>query len=176
MDGTEGRCSSVIKRVSAIPPQTSWLEPILASRVWLLTAATGSTIGALLHVVVALSGRADWVAYFRAPAVIVSLVRDGNWLGALAGLIIAALMQVAGLYALAAAGVLPRLPMMQTALAILAAIGTLRGLIIPLSLLFSPTLIDRYVTFDWVAAMIWGGIGICFAVGAAQAFTGSVKV
>ena len=151
------------------------LATILSSRTWLLIAALGSTLGALLHLVVALSWRADWIAYFRAPAIIVRLVRDGSWLGALVGLVIAALMQVAGFYALAAAGILPRLPMTRTALIFLAVIGMLRGFAIPISLLFSPNLIHRYVMFDWIAASIWGCLGICFAVGAVQTFARGVR-
>lgn len=152
------------------------MKPILRSRAWLLVAALGSTIGALLHVVVALSRRADWVAYFRAPAAIIRLVHDGNWLGALIGLLIAALMQLAGLYAFSAAGIVWRLPMMKTALVVLAVIGTVRGLAIPISLLFSPTLIKQYAMFDWVAATIWGSLGICFALGAARTFIGEISV
>ena len=77
-------------------------------------------------------------------------------------------MQIAGLYALSADGILPRLPLTRTALIVLAAIGLLRGALVPASLLLQPTLIDRYVTFDWVAAAIWGSMGLCFAVGAAH--------
>jgi len=138
-----------------------------SSRRWLLAAGLGSTAGALLHVVVALSGRADWVAFFRAPAIIVQSMRDGGWLGPLTGLAIGALMQIAGCYAFSGAGLLPRLPLLRTALILLAAIGLLRGLFVPLSLLVHPPLITRYGMFEWVAAAIWGGIGLCFAIGAA---------
>jgi len=137
------------------------------SRLWLWAAAFGSTSGALLHFVVALSGRADWVAYFRAPTVIVQSVRDGGWLGPAAGVAIGILMQIAGLYALSADGVIPRLPLTRAALITLAVIGLLRGALVPASLLLQPTLINRYVPFDWVAAAIWGSMGLCFAVGAA---------
>jgi len=146
------------------------------SRIWLWAAAFGSTSGALLHFVVALSGRADWVAYFRAPAVIVQSVRDGSWWGAMAGVAIGVLMQIAGLYALSADGILPRLPLTRTALIVLAAIGLLRGALVPASLLLQPTLIDRYVTFDWVAAAIWGSMGVCFAVGAASTAAAATRV
>jgi hypothetical protein len=145
------------------------VSPELKSPIWLLAAALGCTGGALLHLVVAVSGRADWVAYFRAPAAIVQSVRDGGWLGPLSGLAIAALMQLAGCYALSAAGLVRHLPLLRTGLVALAAIGLLRGLIIPLSVLADPVLIARYQTFDWVAAAIWGSIGLCFAVGAVQA-------
>jgi len=141
-----------------------------SSRRWLLAAGLGSTAGALLHVVVALSGRADWVAFFRAPAIIVQSMRDGGWLGPLSGLAIGALMQIAGCYAFSGAGLLPRLPLLRTALIVLAAIGLLRGLLVPLSLAIQPALIARYQTFDWVATAIWGGIGLCFAMGSVKLF------
>jgi hypothetical protein len=81
----------------------------LKSPFWVLAAAVGCTGGAVLHLVVALSGRADWVEYFRAPTAIVQSMRDGGWLGPLSGLAIAALMQLAGCHALSAAGLVPRL-------------------------------------------------------------------
>ena len=146
------------------------------SRLWLWAAALGSTGGALLHFVVALSGRADWVAYFRAPAVVVQSVRDGGWLGAMAGVVIGILMQIARLYAFSADGIIPRLPLTRTALIVLAVIGLLRGALVPASLLVQPTLIDRYVTFDWVAAAIWGSIGLCFAMGAALTAAAATRV
>lgn len=137
-------------------------------RRWLLAAGLGSTAGALLHVVVALSGRADWVAFFRAPAIIVRSMRDGGWLGPLTGLAIGALMQIAGCYAFSGAGLLPRLPLLRPGLIVLAATCLLRGLLVPLSLLVHPALITRYERFDGVAAAIWGGIGLCFAIGTAR--------
>jgi hypothetical protein len=48
------------------------------------------------------------------------------------------------------------------------AIGLLRGAIIPLSVLAHPALIARYQTFDWVAAALWGSIGLCFGAGQAM--------
>jgi hypothetical protein len=129
----------------------------------------------LLHLVVALSGRADWVAYFRAPAAIVQSMRDGGWLGPLSGLAIAALMQLAGCYALSAAGAIRRLPLLRTGLVALATLGLLRGLIIPLSLLAYPALVAGYQTFDWVAATIWGSIGLCFAIGAAGSLSPEMR-
>ena len=145
----------------------------LDRRFWLLLAGIGSTAGALLHVVVVISGNADWYSYFEAPPWVVESVRDGTWLGPLAGLIIAALMQAAGLFAFSAARAIPRLPFLKSALVTLSAIGLVRGsLIVPL-VFYHPEHMPPLRMFDWVAAAIWTLMGVCFTIGARQTFKGA---
>lgn len=141
---------------------------IIGSPVWLYMAGSGALAGAALHIGVTLSGRADWVAYFRAPEVIVRSMRDGGLLGPVAGLMIGFLMLMAGLYAFSAAGVLPRLPLQRTSVIVLAVIGLGRGLLLVPLIMLRPALLTRLPTFDWVASGIWLSIGLCYAVGAWQ--------
>ncbi len=145
---------------------------VFHQRLWLLVAGFGSTAGALLHVVVVISGRADWYYYFEAPPWVVQSVRDGTWVGPVSGLIIAALMQAAGLFAFSAAGVTVRLPLLKSALVALSVIGILRGLLIVPLLFYRPERMPPLRMFDWVAAIIWALMGFCFSVGAWQTIKG----
>ena len=135
-------------------------------RLWPLLAGIGATGGAVLHVVLVISWRPDWYRYFEAPEWVVQSVEEGDWSGPAIGLVIAALIQAAGLFAFSAARLIPRLPLLRAALVTLAAIGILRGLaIFPLVIAY-PELLPRLRPFDWVAAFIWGFLGVCFACAA----------
>lgn len=139
-----------------------------SNRGWILLAAVIASAGAAIHAGATLGGAA-WYAFFRAPPAIVASAQAGTWLAPVSALVIAALMAICAAYALSAAGVIRRLPLLRTALATIAGICLLRGLLlIPLAIK-RPDLVD---TFETVAGAIWLLAGIGFAVGfrAAQAW------
>lgn len=131
---------------------------------WLHLSGWGALAGALIHVA-AIAGGPSWFHFFRAPPQVVESARAGTWLAPVSALAIAAAMALCAAYAFSAAGRLPRLPLMRTALAAIAAICLLRAAgTIPIYL-YWPQLID---TFEIVAAIIWGAIGLGFAAGFRQ--------
>lgn len=128
---------------------------------WLQLSGWGALAGALIHVA-AIAGGPAWFFYFRAPPPVVASARDGTWLAPVSALTIAAAMALCAAYAFSAAGRLPRLPLMRTALATIATICLLRAVAtIPIYLVW-PQLID---TFEVIAGIIWGVIGLGFGIG-----------
>ncbi|MBI3285481.1 MAG: hypothetical protein HYZ65_11635 [Burkholderiales bacterium] len=135
---------------------------------YLLFAAAGAFLGGLLHVVIALANRPEWIAFFRAPDWVVQSASQGTWLAPVSGLVIAGLMWLCSVYACSAAGLLPRLPRLplpRTGLFTTAAICLLRGVILLPLLLWHPRLLQHIDTFEVAAALIWFAIGLCFALG-----------
>jgi len=128
---------------------------------WLQLSGWGALAGALIHVA-AIAGGPEWFLYFRAPPQVVESARAGTWLAPVSALAIAGAMALCAAYAFSAAGRLPRLPLMRTALATIAAICLLRAVSTIPIYLYWPHLID---TFEVVAGIVWGVIGLGFAMG-----------
>lgn len=143
-------------------------------RLWPFLAGIGCTAGALLHVAVAASGNPDWYNFFEAPPAVVQSAREGSWAAPVTTLIIAALMQLAGLFAFSAAKTLPRLPLLKTALVTLAMVGILRALVIIPIYFHPPPSMPPFRVFDGIAALIWGAIGVFFLIGAWQTIKGDL--
>lgn len=106
---------------------------MLVKRAFFLAAAI-LFVGALLHVGVLIAGP-RWIAFVGAPPAVVESAANGTWLAPASTLGIAALLATLAFYALSAAGMLPRLPLARTVLALFAAIFVVRGLIIVPALL-----------------------------------------
>lgn len=128
---------------------------------WLQLSGWGALAGALIHMA-AIAGGPAWFFYFRAPPQVVESARAGTWLAPASALAIAAAMALCAAYAFSAAGHLPRLPLMRTALATIAAICLLRAVATIPIYLYWPQLVD---TFEIVAGIVWGVIGLGYAVG-----------
>ena len=131
------------------------MQKMKASRIWLVTAALGSFVVAALHLVIIFVGARGY-RFFDAPDLAV-LAERGSPLPAVvtAGLVL--VFTAWGLYALSGAGLFRPLPLLRPALTLIAAVYSLRGLVlIPelLGLIPAHLLSPRSTAFSAVALSI----------------------
>jgi len=134
---------------------------LLPRDVWLIAAGTLSSIAALLHLGVIAGGPA-WYRFFGAGERMARLAEQGSLEPTLITLGIALVLGIWAAYAFAAAGLLPRLPLMRTALVVISAVYLLRGLALVPLLVLKP---EAATTFAWWSSLIVLGYGVAYAVG-----------
>lgn len=93
----------------------------------LIIAATLSAIAAVLHLACIAFG-ASWYRFFGAGEEIASLAEQGSAIPTIITSFIALVLFVWSAYALAAAGVIRKLPLMRTALILITSIYLMRGI------------------------------------------------
>ncbi len=125
-------------------------------------------VASLLHVAIIVGGP-DWYRFFGAGERMARLAEQGSIYPALITGAIATVLAVWAAYALSGAHVIRELPMLRTALVVIAAVYLLRGVLgIPL-VLFGGDPYARQLrakmTFMVVSSAICLGLGACFAVG-----------
>ena len=134
---------------------------------WLLIAAAGSAIAALLHIGCIAFG-APWFERFGAGPRMVRLAHAGHWWPPLMTAGITALLVAWALYALAAAGWHAPLPASRLVLPGIAALLLLRAMMGFGLALFRP---GTNGTRCWVvSALVCLGLGLAFAAGTRQAW------
>jgi hypothetical protein len=127
----------------------------------LILSALISAIGVVIHVA-AIFGGASWFYFFRAPPTVVASAQAGTWLAPTGALLIAVAMALCCAYALSAAQLIRRLPLLRWVLASMATVCILRVVVlIPVSI-YRPVLID---TFEIIASTCWFLAGLGFLVG-----------
>lgn len=130
--------------------------------IWLVYLSAAIALAGVVIHVGAIFGGASWYAFFGAPPRIVASAQAGTWLAPVSAFVIAGLMAVCAAYAAAVLGVVHRLPLQRTALAFIAVVCLLRGLIlVPLALAHP----ELRTTFEVVSAIVWFVAGVGFAVG-----------
>lgn len=143
------------------------------SRRWLLTGGLLTGIASLLHLAIILGGP-EWYRFFGAGERMARMAARGSLYPAVVTAGIAAVLGVWTLYALSGAGVIRRLPFLRLALVLIAAAYLGRGALgIPLVLLADDPYANELkgrMTFMIVTSAICIGLGLCYAVGAAQAW------
>lgn len=138
-----------------------------SSAFFVVMALVIALLGVAIHVAAIFGGPA-WYAFFGAPPAVVESARAGTWFAPVGASVIAGLMAICAAYAASAVGLLPKLPLLRTALACIAVICLLRALVlIPLAVKH-PELRNA---FEVVAAIIWGLAGIGFAAGLLSCWT-----
>jgi hypothetical protein len=95
-------------------------------RVLLLVAAGCSGFVAVLHVSIAIAGPA-WYRYFGAPSLAAQIEAGAPLVPTLLALAVAAVFVLWACYALSGAGAIRHLPLLRTALFVIAAVYLLRG-------------------------------------------------
>ncbi|HEL5400225.1 TPA: hypothetical protein UOJ25_000301 [Stenotrophomonas maltophilia] len=134
---------------------------------WLLVAAAGSALSALLHIGCIAFG-APWYRYFGAGPRMVRLAQAGHWWPPLLTAGITAVLVAWTLYALAAAGWHPLLPASRLVLPAIATLLLLRAAMGFGLALFRP---GYNGTCFWVASSLAClGLGLAFALGTHQAW------
>ena len=140
-------------------------------RRWLLYGGVFTGGAAVLHLAI-IAGGPEWYRFFGAgEAMARGAARGSPWPAVLtAG--IAAVLGVWTLYALSGSGVIRRLPLLRTALVLIAAIYVGRGILgIPLVLLADDPYaneLEARMTFMVVSSAVCIGLGLCYAAGAAH--------
>ena len=95
---------------------------------FLILAAGLNALAAFAHVAVVLGGPV-WYRFFGAGEGMAHLASTGSWYPAIITLVIAAILAVWSAYALSAAGLLPRFPLIRCVLVAVAAVYLLRGVV-----------------------------------------------
>jgi hypothetical protein len=133
---------------------------------WLVTAAALSAGAALLHLA-AIAGGASWYRFLGAGERMARLAEAGSARPTLITLAIAAILTTWSAYALAGAGLIPRLPLMRTALVAITAVYLLRGLVLLPALAMNG---GKASPFLWWSSLIVLAFGIVYAVGTLRAW------
>lgn len=132
---------------------------------WLIVGGWLSIVASLLHVA-CIFGGGDWYRFFGAGEELARADEAGSWMPAIVTAGIAGILAIWAAYAFSGAGLIRRLPLMQTALVIIAAIYLLRGLFV------IPVLIEPSIRtpFNIWSSLIVLGYGIVHAVGTWRAW------
>lgn len=140
---------------------------------FLLLGGLATAAASLLHVAI-IAGGPDWYRFFGAGERMARLAARGSPLPAAITAGIAAVLAVWALYALSGAGVIRPLPLLRPALALIAAIYLGRGILgVPVVLFADDPYTNQLkakMTFMVVTSAVCIGLGLCYAVGAAQAW------
>jgi hypothetical protein len=139
---------------------------VLAPNPWLVTAGILSALAAVLHLAV-IAGGPDWYRFVGAGEEMAQMAERGLLRPALITVAIATILAIWSAYAFAGAGLLPRLPLIRTALVAITAVYLLRGLaLVPLALL-RPALVDSFALWSSLIVLAYG---IVHAVGTYRAW------
>lgn len=128
---------------------------------WLLCGAVLSLLAALLHVGVIVGGP-DWYRFFGAPESYAVATQRGSLFPAFVTSGIAAVLALWSAFAASGAGLIPRLPLLRTALVAITAIYLARGLLI-IPVVFTVPYPEG--AFDYWSSAIVLIYGIVHAVG-----------
>ncbi|AFV00506.1 hypothetical protein [Simiduia agarivorans] len=131
---------------------------------YLLFGAGACFIAAFVHLLIIFGGP-DWYRFFGAGESMAQMAEQGDWYPVIVTLGIALLLCVWGCYALSGAGKLFRLPLLRTALVIIAAIFCARGsvgLLLPW--------ISQHPQVQGMSVAFWlVSSGICLCIGSLYA-------
>ena len=126
-----------------------------------------SVVAAVMHIA-CIFGGPDWYRFFGAGEPIAQAAERGSWVPALMTLAIASILAIWAAYAFSGAGLLPRLPLMRTALVVISGIYLARGLIILYPPLFNRS--DLSWTFMLWSSLIVLTMGLVYAIGTWRAW------
>ena len=141
------------------------------ARNYLIITGLAACAGSVLHIAI-LFGGPDWYALFGAPRVLVEMARAGNLRAPVSCLIIASILAVLAAYAFSAAGVIRRLPLLRTGLALMAVVLILRGVVFIPMILWHPGSLSRICecrsvdSFIVLTSLLCLAMGIGYALGA----------
>ena len=133
---------------------------------WLLTAAAGSIAAALAHIG-CLFGGPDWFRFFGAGEAMARAVEQGRVLPYVVTIGIAVVLLAWAWYALAAAGQLPRPPLLRTGLIAITAVLLVRAAAVFAPGVWGP---DHSPTFQIVSSLIVLALGLSFLLGTIKAW------
>jgi len=130
---------------------------------WLVLGGWLSVVAALLHVA-CIFGGGDWYRFFGAGEELARADEAGSWMPAIVTAFIAIVLSIWAAYAFAGAGLIRRLPLMRTALVIIAAIYLLRGLMI-IPIMIEPAMRSPFNIWSSLIVLVYG---LAYAIGTWQ--------
>ena len=140
--------------------------PSPAPNNWLIAGGILSALAAILHLAI-IAGGPDWYRFFGAGETMARMAERGLLRPTVYTIAIASILGVWSAYAFAGAGLLPRLPLIRTALVAISAVYLIRGLgLIPLALL-RPELLSPFALWSSLIVLVYG---ICYALGTRRAW------
>ncbi|MBU1346949.1 MAG: hypothetical protein KKA16_08345 [Alphaproteobacteria bacterium] len=127
----------------------------------LLAGGVLSAGASLLHLAVIAGGPA-WYRFFGAGEGLARMAEQGSVTPTLITIGIALVLAVWAAYAFAGAGVIPRLPLMRTALILISAVYLLRGLVLVPAFVMNGGAFEPFVLWSSVIVLIFG---LAYAIG-----------
>jgi hypothetical protein len=134
--------------------------------VWLVIGGTLSAFASLMHIAIIVGGP-NWYRFFGAGEKFASQAASGYWGPPLITFGIASVLAVWAAYAFAGAGLIPKLPLMRSALFVITSIYLLRGLALFPAMIFKPALVTPFIIWSSIIVLFYG---LIHAVGTWQAW------
>ena len=126
-----------------------------------------SGIAAILHIAIIFGGPI-WYRFFGAGERMAQLAAQGSPRAALITLCIATILLIWAAYAFSGAGLLPRLPLLRTALVLNSAVYLLRGIAPFAVMLFRPEAAKAFWVWSSLIVLVYG---LAYAIGTAKAWS-----
>jgi hypothetical protein len=127
----------------------------------LIVAGVLSAAASLLHLAV-IAGGPSWYRFFGAGEGMARMAEQGSLTPTLVTIGIATVLAVWAAYAFAGAGLMPRLPLMRTALVLISAVYLLRGLVVIPALVINHGSPEPFVLWSSLIVLVYG---VAYAVG-----------
>lgn len=138
----------------------------MAANRFLIAGGILSAGASLLHLGVIIGGP-DWYRFFGAGEGMARMAEQGSWMPTVITLGIASVLAVWSAYAFSGAGVIPRLPLIRTALVLISAVYLLRGLVLIPALVINRGEVMPFILWSSLIVLIYG---ITYAVGTWKAW------
>ncbi|WP_029415300.1 hypothetical protein [Brevundimonas bacteroides] len=122
---------------------------------WLVTGGLLSGLAAVLHLAVILGGPA-WYRFFGAGERMARMAERGAIGPTLITIGIATVLSVWAAYAFSGAGLIPRLPLLKTALVLITAVYLLRGLVLVPALALNWGGVTPFVLWSSLIVLVYG--------------------
>ena len=132
----------------------------------LIAGGVLSAGASLLHLA-AIVGGASWYRTLGAGERMARQVEQGSWTPHLITLGIAGVLAVWAAYAFSGAGLIPRLPLIRTALVLITAVYLLRGLVLVPAFVLNPGGVTPFVLWSSLIVLAYG---VAYAIGTRTAW------
>jgi hypothetical protein len=133
---------------------------------WLIIGGILSAIAALMHIAIIIGGP-DWYRFFGAGEGMARAAAQGRMMPTLITLGIATMLAIWAAYAFSGAGLMPRLPLLRTALVIISSIYLLRAMAVVPLLLTSTEQSPAFWLWSSGIVLIYG---LAYAIGTWRAW------
>jgi hypothetical protein len=134
---------------------------------FLIAGGVLSGLAAILHLAV-IAGGPDWYRFFGAGERMAHMAAQGSPRPVIVTLAIVAVLAIWAAYAFSGAGLLPRLPLLRTALVLISAIYLLRGCAVFAMPLFRPQMLNAFWVWSSLIVLVYG---LAYAIGTARAWS-----
>lgn len=127
----------------------------------LIVGGVLSAAASVLHLAVIVGGPA-WYRFFGAGEGMARMAEQGSWTPIVVTLGIAGVLAIWSAYAFSGAGLIPRLPLLRTALVLISAVYLLRGLVLIPAFAVNPGGVQPFVLWSSLIVLVYG---LAYAIG-----------